>query len=251
MKQNLQRLVIQNFDDASQKYNSVAILQKIFASKLAQQCSKKPLLPGPWFDLGSGTGLLANELERIFPTQSVIRVDGSENMLKQHPENKTKKIFNLNSGLPKLTEPPTLIASSFVLHWLNKPEERLKEWFDALAPGGWLAIACPVKGSFPEWHNAAKKANVVCTALPLPSPDLLLAKIERQHIRFDRLESFTQEAPRVTSLLKPFVRFGAQASMYESLTISQWRRLQKSWLISNGKSFPRLTWSIQILLAQK
>ena len=56
--------VLENFDNASYKYNNGASLQKVFAKKLAKQCTKRRVNPGLWVDLGSGTGLLANELEK-------------------------------------------------------------------------------------------------------------------------------------------------------------------------------------------
>ncbi len=251
MNSNWQRLIIHNFNEASDRYLNVAELQKKIAINLAEKCSKESISSGLWLDLGSGTGLLANALEKIHSNQSVVRVDASESMLIQHPQDKVTELCDLNTGLPNLSKPPTLIASSFVLHWLKYPEERLKEWFSALAPGGWLAIACPVKGSFPEWHYAAQKAHVPCTALPLPSKELLLKKIKPTNIAFNKLDVVTQESTRVTSLLKQFSKYGAQTTPHKSLTISQWRRLQKSWPKTKPTHCAQLTWLIQVLLAQK
>ncbi|AAQ00668.1 MULTISPECIES: methyltransferase domain-containing protein [Prochlorococcus] len=251
MSTNWQKLVIQNFDEASSKYNNSANLQKIFAAKLAAQCSKKVINSGVWVDLGSGTGLLANALEKINPNQSVIRVDGSPRMLAEHLPNKSTQLFNLNYGLPKWENPPTLIASSFALHWLKDPEERLMEWFSALAPGGLLAIALPDEASFPEWHEAAKKAKVACTAMKFPSHNALTNLVKADNIIFQQLESFTQKAPRVTSLLKPLVNIGAQTSHHPALNISQWRRLQQSWPMVESNRTYNLTWLIHILLVKK
>ena len=127
----------------------------------------------------------------------------------------------------------------------------LKEWFSVLPHGGWLAITYPVHGSFPEWHNAAIKANVNCTALPLPNHHSLLNVLKKEKILFNKLETYIQEGQGVTSLLKQFVKFGAQTTPHESLKISQWRKLQKSWSIPTRARHPQLTWLIQILLAQK
>ncbi len=251
MTKHWQKLVIENFDNASIQYNKKACLQRFFAQKLAEQCAKRFIQPGLWVDLGSGTGLLANELEKRYPMQSVVRVDGSKGMLIQHSAKKPTKLFNLNHGLPQLEQPPTLIASSFALHWLNKPEKKLQEWFSALAPGGWLAVVLPVKGSFPEWHNAAKLAKVKCTAMLFPSHNSLLNAVKATNIRYQKLERFTQEAPKVTSLLKPFIEVGAHTSSFPSLRISEWKQLQYYWSLSQKDNVPRLTWLVQILLVQK
>ena len=41
MKPNWHKLVLQNFDTASYKYNNGAFLQKVFAKKLAEECKKR------------------------------------------------------------------------------------------------------------------------------------------------------------------------------------------------------------------
>ncbi len=251
MKNDWQRFIIQNFDEASSEYNKGAVLQKFFAHKLVAEFSNREVLPGLWVDLGSGTGLLANELETINPKQTVLRIDASSNMLQKHHLNKSTKLFDLNFGLPYWHHPPTLIASSFALHWLKEPEQRLKEWFSALAPGGWLAIVLPVKGSFPEWYDAARKAKVTCTAMQFPSHKSILNVIKKENIHFQQLESFTQEAQSISSLLKPLVQIGAQASPHNSLKISEWRKLQKSWEPSKQNPVLKLTWLIQVLIAKK
>ncbi len=251
MEKNWEGLIIPNFEKASSEYNKNALLQKFFATKLAEHCSQHIIPPGLWLDLGSGTGLLANALEGKNPHQSVLRVDASIKMLKQHAPNKLTKLFDLNLGLPLFKESPKLIASNFALHWLHKPEERLKEWFAALAPGGWLAIALPVKGSFPEWYEASNKANVNCTAMTFPSHDSLTKVINKEKIQLQLLENFTQDAPKVSALLKSLVQVGAQTSPYASLTIGEWRKVTKFWSTSQNNRFPKLTWLVQILLAQK
>ena len=81
----------------------------------------------------------------------------------------TKQLWDINDGLPKWSTKPNLLASSFVLHWLNNPQKQLKEWFNSLSLDGWIALAIPIKGSFPEWYEAAEKANLTCTALDLAS----------------------------------------------------------------------------------
>ena len=76
-----------------------------------------------------------------------------------------------------------------------------------------------------------------------------LAKNEQ--IKFQRLEHFTQESPRVTSLLKTFVQIGGQRSPKRSLSITQWRRLKNEWEICQKTHVYKLTWFIQVLIAQK
>ena len=247
-----EKRVLQNFDAAAVTYNQNAKIQQTFANKLAAYCAEKVITPGIWIDLGSGTGLLADSLEELHENQSVCRVDGSYKMLEQHDCIKQKQMWDLNTGLPtNWSQPPHLIASSFALHWLEEPQEKIQEWFAAIAPGGWLAIVVPVQGSFPEWHQAASLAQVKCSAMNFPSQEDLTKNIPASQIELNRLEKFTQAACSVTSLLKPFINVGAQTSPIKPLPTSHLRRLYKAWPLSTKRSEFHLTWTVQILLAQK
>jgi len=243
--------VNKNFNEAALSYNESASIQKSTALELAKICSHHSIKHGLWIDLGSGTGLLAQSLEDLHPNQYVMRLDNSKKMINQHPEKSVKQLWDLNDGLPKWSEKPNLLASSFVLHWLDNPQKQLKEWFNSLSLDGWIALAIPVQGSFPEWHEAAEKANLTCTALDLPSHDSLIRVVPKQSILYNKIEIFKQTAEKVTSLLKPMIKVGAQSNKKEQLSISDWRHLLSFWPISNQDDEVSLSWSIQFLLIKR
>ena len=243
--------VKENFNEAALNYNESASIQKSTALELAKICSHHSIKHGLWIDLGSGTGLLAKSLEDLHPNQYVMRLDNSKKMIDQHPEKSVKQLWDLNDGLPKWSEKPNLLASSFVLHWLDNPQKQLKEWFNSLSLDGWIALAIPVKGSFPEWYEAAEKANLICTALDLPSYDSLIRVIPKQSILYTKIEIIKQTAKKVTSLLKPMIKVGAQSSQKEKLSISDWRHLLSFWPVSNQDEKVSLSWSIQFLLIKR
>ena len=243
--------VKENFNEAALNYNESASIQKSTALELANICSHHSIKHGLWIDLGSGTGLLAKSLENLHPTQYVMRLDNSKKMIDQHPEKSVKQLWDLNDGLPKWSEKPNLLASSFVLHWLDNPQKQLKEWFNSLSLDGWIALAIPVKGSFPEWYEAADKANLTCTALDLPTYDSLIRVVPKQSILYNKIKIIKQTAKKVTSLLKPMIKVGAQSSKKEQLSISDWRHLLSFWPISNQDKELSLSWSIQFLLIKR
>jgi len=243
--------VKENFNEAALNYNESALIQKSTALELAKICSHHSIKHGLWIDLGSGTGLLAKSLEDLHPNQYVMRLDNSKKMIDQHPEKSVKQLWDLNDGLPKWPEKPNLLASSFVLHWLDNPQKQLKKWFNSLSLDGWIALAIPVKGSFPEWYEAADKANLTCTALDLPTYDSLIRVVPKQSILYNKIEIIKQTAKKVTSLLKPMIKVGAQSSQKEQLSISDWRHLLSFWPISNQDEEVSLSWSIQFLLIKR
>ena len=243
--------VNKNFNEAALSYNESASIQKSTALKLAKICSHHSIKYGLWVDLGSGTGLLAKSLEELHPNQNVVRLDNSKMMIKQHSKKSVKQLWDLNNGLPKWSEKPNLLASSFVLHWLENPQKKLKEWLNALSQDGWIALAIPIKGSFPEWYEAAKKANLTCTALDLPSYDSLIRVVPKKSILYNKIEVIKQTANTATSLLKPMIKVGAQSSQKEQLSISDWRHLLSFWPIANEDRQLSLSWSIQFLLIKR
>ncbi len=243
--------VNKNFNEAALSYNESASIQKNTALKLAKICSHHSIKHGLWVDLGSGTGLLAKSLEDLHPNQYVVRLDNSKKMIDQHSEKSIKQLWDLNNGLPKWSKKPNLLASSFVLHWLDNPHKQLKEWLNCVSSDGWIALAIPIKGSFPEWYEAAEKADLTCTALDLPSHDSLISVVSNQRILYNKIEVVKQTAKKATSLLKPMIKVGAQSSHKEPLSISDWRHLLSFWPISNKDKHVSLSWSIQFLLIKK
>ena len=144
-----------------------------------------------------------------------------------------------------------MLASSFALHWLNNPQKQLREWFDSLSSDGWIALAIPIKGSFPEWYEAAAQASLKCTALSLPSYDSLIRVVPKKCILYNKIEIVKQTAEKPTSLLKPMVKVGAHSSHEEQLSISDWRHLLSYWPNPNQDKHVSLSWSIQFLLIKR
>ncbi len=251
MKGFSQHQILENFEIASSNYNQQAKLQNAVAWRLAKYCTRLKIPKGTWVDLGSGTGLLADALETCDPKQDVLRVDGSSGMLKRNKPGSSTQLWDLNLGLPSWSEQPSLLASSFCLQWLSNPSQRLEEWFSSLLPGGWIAIAIPVDGSFPQWHFAAQAAGVNCTAMPLPSKQSLLQTIPVQSIRFQKLLRFTEKEVDVPTVLRTMRKVGAQASPKSSLGIKEWRKINDLWPRSEKNGVIHLTWLIQILFIQR
>ena len=251
MAKKWSELILNNFGEAATNYNKEAEIQRTFAWQLAKKCTGETIPKGTWIDLGAGTGLLAEALEKLNPSKTVLRVDGSQEMLDQHrPETQTQ-LWDLNFGLPQWSQQPALIASSFALHWLDDPIHRIEEWFSALTPGGLLAVALPVKGSFKEWYLAAEKTGIPCTAMELPPHERLLQAVPSTNIRYQKLHYYIQNASKVNSLLKPIVKIGAQATPKVELSVGKWRKLQKAWPYSTSHKTVSLTWLVQLLLIQR
>ena len=161
------------------------------------------------------------------------------------------QLLDLNQPLQFWDDAPTLIASSFCLHWLSDPGTRLQHWFECLAPGGWLIVALPVEGCFPQWHAAARQAAVPCSALPFPTTKALLASIPKQQVRQQQQLNFSEQASHITALLRPMQTIGAGTSTRSALSVKQWRQLSAHWPERSAEGQVRLTWLIQLLVIER
>jgi len=235
------------FNRQAAAYGHQAQLQRAVAWRLARHIARLPLPAGPQADLGAGTGLLGQALEQLAPRLHLLQLDGSPALLACNPLH-PRQVWNLDAGLPAALQHSALLTSSFSLQWLNQPGPRLQHWARSLATDGWLVLAVPVQGSFPQWHQAAEQAGVACTALPLPSADELIAaaatELELVHCR--KLWFSRHYGPGGLAFLRHLRQLGAASSSQPSLSPGQWRRLLQCW-----PSTSRVSWQILLLIGRR
>ena len=243
--------VLDRFSRAAPTYAGEALLQRAMAWRLAQLCRRCSIPSGIWADLGSGTGYLATALEAAHPGQQVIRLDGSAAMLNSHSRGARTIRHDLSRGLPDWPEPPQLLASSFVLHWLPDPAQQLRRWVNALPEGGWLSLAVPVDGSFPQWQQAARDAGQACTALTMPVRAQLMAALPDGVVQRDECLNFTQHAANPLQLLRPMSSIGASVTHGGRLSPGQWKAVFRAWPQAHACPGFALTWRMWVLMVKR
>lgn len=165
-----------------------------------------------------------------------------------HHDRSNGLIWDLNRGLPDALNDAALLVSSFALQWLENPAGSLAQWCQRLGPGGWLVLAVPTAGSFPQWRHAAEQAGVPCTALVLPEADALLqaARSSGLSLRQDQRLRFSRPRQGGQQTLRHLQRLGASASPCQALSTGQLRRLLRHWPATSP-----LTWEVLLLIAQR
>lgn len=231
-------------------YEGEAQLQRAIAWRLAGLCRDLPLPAGPCADLGAGSGLLSRALlsrHNDLAKRPPLQLDLCPDLLARNPLPEHRD-WDLNRGLPPELAGAALLASSFALQWLEHPAESLRLWCRHLAPGGWLVLALPTAGSFPQWRQAAQAAAVPCSALALPQAEELLAVATGEGLRRGRGEVRRFSRPQQPPLesLRALRRLGASASRSQPLSPGQWRRLLRHWPDKAG-----LSWEVLLLVAQR
>lgn len=249
-KKDWNEKVKNNFNNAAERYLDYSDIQRFFAEKIVTFLKGLNLQEGDWVDLGSGTGLLADEIETEFPHKKVSRIDFCQKMLLQNKVHRKKYLWDLNSGLPPEIKDCALITSNFCLHWLDNPEKIIQEWFCKLRIGGYLIISYPSTDCFPEWKETCKKVNIDYSGLNFPDSEKIIRNFQSDEIYLSNKYSYLENFPNIYKLLKSIVNVGAQTSKSKRKTVHELKKMQKFWPKSDNQSVNQ-TWSINIQILKR
>jgi len=236
--------IIANFDRRANSYNQTVAVHKFAASRLASRINRQFTLasPGSILEIGCGTGVLSQHLLSLFPGRMICFLDPAAGMLAL-----CRKNFQANSDCefihspiedyltnPKFSQTRhTLIASSFVLHWLFDLKLVLNQLLEKLAPAGQLFFSIPVAGSFPQWKNICHQLNMPFTGNQLPALEDITSAIDNSKASIDCEEyscdiifqnslQFFQHMKMLGANTKKFISAG-------QLGAADFRRLLKAW----------------------
>ena len=240
-----------NFNDAAYRYLEYSNIQKYFAAKIVYFIKDlNPQKKGEWIDLGSGPGLLADEIEKEFSSQKVCRIDFSKKMLSENKSPSKKILWDLNNNLPSEINYCSLITSNFCIHWLNNPEKIIKNWFSKLMPGGFLIISYPTKDCFPEWKDTCRKIDIEYSGLSFLSSKELLKDFKPNEIHYSENFNYLENFENVYKLFRSLINVGAQSTISKRKTVKELKEIQKFWP-KNYNNRVNLSWEIAIQIIKK
>ena len=243
-------IVKNNFNNAAVNYLSYSNIQKHFAEKIVSFLKGISIPQGEWIDLGSGTGLLADEIEKEFSAKKITRIDFSKKMLLQNKESRKKILWDLNNSLPPSIRNCPLMTSNFCIHWLDNPEKILKDWFSKLKSGGYLIISYPTINSFPEWKKTCKETNIEYSGLNFPLSKDIVKSFNSDEIFFSNKYLYEENFPDIYALFRSIVNVGAQSTKCKRKKVYELKKMQKFWPKSETNSV-NLTWEINIKILKK
>ena len=248
--ENWNELIKNNFDNAAANYLEYSNIQKFFSKKVVSYIKELNTQKGEWIDLGSGTGLLADEIEKEFSTKKVSRIDFSNKMLLKNNISSKKILWDLNNDLPSTINKCSLITSNFCIHWLNDPQKTVKSWFSKLKSGGYLIISYPTKNCFPEWKKTCREIKTQYSGLNFIDEEKLVGDFKSKEIYFSKKFIYLENFPDVYKLFRSIVNVGAQSSKCKPKTVTELRKMQKFWP-KNYNNTVNLTWEINIQIIKK
>ncbi len=244
------KTVKNNFNNAAKNYLVYSNIQRYFAQKIVFLLKGLNIQKGESIDLGSGTGLLADEIEKAFPTKKITRIDFSKKMLLQNKESSKKILWNLNNDLPPSISNCPLMASNFCIQWLDNPEKIIRDWFSKLSSGGYLIISYPTKNSFPEWKQTCKKANIEYSGLTLPLSKEIIKNFKSNEIVFSKKYIYVENFPDIYKLFRSMVNLGAQSTKCKRKKVYELKEMQKFWP-KKETNLVNLSWEISMQIFKK
>jgi len=256
------KAVARHFSDAASHYDAWATAQARIAQGLVSRLPDG-LRPRRVVDLGCGTGLLSALLLTRFPEAAFIGLDMAQGMVeacRRRWSGLARAQFLVGDAENPAFCPiaADLITLGCVIQWFARPEETLRRWIDALAPGGAIACAILLRGSFGELDAAYRRA------LGSPFPGLKLwdaatapELARRAGLAIARLdeENVATEYESARAALRSFRRIGATIEGqpgYRRLAPGQVRRLLDVYGRGNGAPEKiTVTYRVQYLVASK
>ena len=248
--QNWNEIIKNNFDNAAVTYLDYSNIQIFFAEKIVSYIKELNIVSGQWIDLGSGTGLLADQIEKEFTTKKVSRIDFSRKMLLQNNLSSKNILWDLNNDLPSDINKCSLMTSNFCIHWLNDPEKIVRNWFNKLTSGGYLIISYPTKNCFPEWKKTCRKIDTEYSGLSLINDERLSKNFKSHEIYFSKKFKYVENFPDVYKLFRSITKVGAQSSFCKRKTVKEFKKMQKFWP-KNYNNEVNLSWEISIQIIKK
>ena len=119
-----------------------------------------PIPTGEAIDLGCGTGELTKILHEYLQAKKTTGTDSSREMLEKAQTFASSNLSFIQSDIDtwKPTQKYDVIFSNAALQWCHHHKELFAKFFQALNPGGQLAIQMPMNHDFPT-HVLAEKMS--------------------------------------------------------------------------------------------
>ncbi len=154
--------IAQRFDRAARTYAGATPIQRQVAARLAETIAQVGIAAGPRVaEFGCGTGYLPLALWPQLQPSLWVATDIAPAMAaaaaRALPEGGLAAV--MDAARPALGPGFDLVCSSLTLQWLDDPAAALAGWRALVPPGGVLAVATLVEGTFTEWRAALAEAG--------------------------------------------------------------------------------------------
>ena len=199
------------FNKASSNYEDHAFLQKEIATRLSKKLDVITTKSDVILDLGAGTGLLSQQLEKRFGNSQIICLDFAQNSLKHNPA--SHKICANASHLPLADNSVDIVVSSLMMQWCPDLNQLFSEIHRVLKNDGLILFSTfgpdTLKELKKSWSVVDNKTHVNTFTDMHDIGDQLLGAGFQSPVM--EMETLTLTYQTVTDLLRDLKAIGAQS----------------------------------------
>lgn len=153
--------LFQNADQYDQHSTTQRTQADYLLWRLEQLVDKRDLVPSSVLDVGCGSGKLSETLIEAFPEARLVAIDESDDQIRKarqdhaHPQVEYQ-VADISEYDPD--ESFDVVVSNSAMHWVQRQDAAYENIYEAMNPGGILAVHQGGKGCYRELHDAAKRA---------------------------------------------------------------------------------------------
>jgi malonyl-CoA O-methyltransferase len=199
------------FNKASNNYEDHAFLQKEIAIRLDQKLNIISSNSAVVLDLGAGTGLLSQQLEKRFTDSNIIALDFAQNSLKNNKL--TNKICANANHLPLADNSVDIVTSSLMMQWCPDLKQLFCEIHRVLKNDGLILFSTfgpdTLKELKKSWSVVDNEAHVNTFIDMHDIGDQMLGCGFQSPVM--EMEKFTLTYQTVADLLRDLKAIGAQS----------------------------------------
>jgi len=199
------------FNKASNDYEDHAFLQKEIATRLSKKLDVITTKSDVILDLGAGTGLLSQQLEKRFVDSQIICLDFAQNSLKHNPA--SFKICANASHLPLADNSVDIVVSSLMMQWCPDLNQLFSEIHRVLKNDGLILFSTfgpdTLKELKKSWSVVDNETHVNTFTDMHDIGDQLLQNGFQSPVM--EMENLTLTYQSVIDLLKDLKAIGAQS----------------------------------------
>jgi malonyl-CoA O-methyltransferase len=224
--------VARNFSEAAGSYDRWASAQAAIADALVARLPAG-FDPARIADLGCGTGMLSVRLLARYPDAALVGIDLAEGMIAHCRARRTggdRATFRVGDAEDPASLPGgvDLVASSCAVQWFVDLPRAIRAWAATLRPGGILALAALVRGTFPELAAAHAAAfGAPFPGLDFPDPGTLADAVRAAGLRILSADPVTRVSMHADAreAFRSFRKIGARVPGRAPLGHGEMRRL--------------------------
>ena len=224
--------IADRFGRAAATYETATPIQRQVAQRLADLIlASSPPAGARVAEFGCGTGYLARALTPGLQPSLWVASDIAPAMAAA-ARAATPLVAVMDAARPALKPGFDLVCSSLTLQWMADAPATLAAWRALVRPGGRLAVATLISGSFAEWRGALAQAGAAPIAPGFPSLEEARAWFGRDAAALTL--TLTERHPSALAFLRSLRASGTDAADTPALQGGTMRRAMRAFEAGGG-----------------